>query len=166
MLPGTSDVMVGDAEVAPAKLASAKRTLRYVAAFYGFLALMLFPLPVLLVFMVATDDRQAADAGMLLFGGILLAAGALLMLAAVGLWRQRYRWAVLLVTCLIMLAFPIGTIVGGLTLAVVFGAAGKRLFAPHDLPATGTLPSTADTHMLRAENTKSATSGSVPLNPS
>jgi hypothetical protein len=131
----TASVALGGADVDSQKLASTRRTLRYVAAFYGFLALLCIPMPLLLGFMIASDDLEA-DAGLILFGGIVLLVGTLLVIAAMGLWRQRYRWAVLLVTGLLMLAFPIGTIVGGITLALVYGGAGKRLFAAQQHSAT------------------------------
>jgi hypothetical protein len=82
------------------------------------------------------------DREMILFAGILLLIGLLLMLAAIGLWRQRYRWAVLLVTGLLMFAFPIGTFVGGITLALIYGPAGKILFARPSRGVGGTSPET------------------------
>src|SRR5688500_5085334 len=98
MPEGTPNVTLGDADVSPRKLASVKRTLRYVAALYAFLALLCVCIPLLLVLMIASGDMRDADTGMIVFGGVVLLIGSLLMLAAVGLWRQRYRWAVLLVT--------------------------------------------------------------------
>ena len=113
------------------QIASMRRAFRYVAVLHGFFGMLFLAGSVLamaLAIPVASANTES-PVGMLVLGGVCLVAGLLTIISAVGLWRQRYRWAPLLISGVMLLLFPFGTIVGALTLALMSGTTGRRLFA-------------------------------------
>ena len=88
-------------------------------------------LVVLLYFAVV--DRSDAAVHVL---GPIHGVGYLLLLALTGRGAVEGQWGWWFPALVLVTGGPIGTIVGGITLALVYGAAGKRLFAAHQHPAT------------------------------
>ena len=126
--------MIPPADAEQRQLASTRRALRYVAVLHGLLGALFLAGGVLFtsIAVPVAAENNDSPVGMLVFGGVCLIAGLLMAVSAVGLWRQRYRWAALLVSGVMLLAFPFGTVVGVLTLVLLSSPPGRALFASRD----------------------------------
>jgi uncharacterized membrane protein (DUF2068 family) len=107
-----------------------------VLALLGALAIAIFALPAVTRDTVG-DDRYFAVAAVS-FGLVLIVVfGVLDLITAVGLLRLRdwARWLAIVLAAMGLLAFPVGTIVGGFIIWYLLGDEAKRAFGTASPPA-------------------------------